>query len=107
MKALVSTCLSFPSLACSSLELFRAHEASIRMPPLTIIENLDVLEDFHSCIGSSPIVSPIETFPFDQGEETFCHGIIVTIPSPTHTTGDPLFPENPLEVGTGILTASI
>ena len=81
--------------------------AKRRMPPLTIIKDLDVLENINGCFRPCLIVLSIESFPFERGEETFGHRIVVTISRPTHTARDALAPQQVLEIIAGILTAPI
>ncbi len=77
------------------------------MPTLSVIKDFDVLENIGPGFGPCPIVTPMDSFPFEQGKETFPHRIIITIPLPTHATRYSLVLENPLEVLAGILTPSI
>ena len=49
----------------------------------------------------------MDPFPFERGEETLNHRVIVTISRSTHAACDSLIHEHLLEVGTGVLTASI
>ncbi len=77
------------------------------MPPFTIIENFDVLENISSRFRPCSIMASMDPFPFKQGEETFHDGIIVTIPRSTHAARDAVIPKKFLEIVAGILAATI
>ena len=74
---------------------------------MSVIKHFDVVEHIGPGLRPCLIVTPMDPFPFEQGEETFCHGVIVTIPSPTHAARDALIPKQFLEIAAGILTATI
>ena len=77
------------------------------MSPLAIIEDFNVLKHVSSRFSQVSIVLPMHSLSFQSGEETLGHCIIVAISRSTHAAFDPLILEELLEVGTGILTASI
>ncbi len=77
------------------------------MATQAIIEDFDVLENISTRFSPCSVIPTMNPLPFEQGKETFRHGIIITIPRPTHATRDPLVPQMLLEVIAGILTPSI
>ena len=77
------------------------------MPTLPIIEDLDELENIGGSVSSCSIISTMHPLPFERGEETFRHRVVVTIPLPTHAACDTLIPKQFLEIVAGILTAPI
>ena len=74
---------------------------------MSVIKNFDVLKNITPGFRTCLIVTPMHPLPFQRREETFRDRVIVTISRPTHATDDPLFPENTLDIGVRILTASI
>jgi len=62
------------------------------MPPLAIIKNFNVVEHVGSGFCSCVIVTPMNPLPFQRGEETFGHGIIIAISCPAHAAFDTLVP---------------
>lgn len=81
--------------------------ANSRVSPLTVIKDFNVLENISPRFASCPIVLAMDSLPFKQGKEAFRHGVVITIARATHAARDALFLESLLEVGAGILTASI
>ena len=54
----------------SEFEFIGRQVAEGRMPPLAIVEQFDVFEDFASCLGSGVPVALITQFEFECGEKT-------------------------------------
>jgi hypothetical protein len=77
------------------------------MPTLTIIEDLNKVEDIRFGYSSCPVGLSMNSFPFKGGKETFGHRVIVTISRTTHAARDALIPKKFLEIVADILTATI
>jgi hypothetical protein len=92
------------------LKLFRTEGdflAVKRMPPSQIIIHFNVLENIGSGFCSCPIIQPMDPFPLERSEETFCDSVIIAISYSAHATCNPMFFKGLLKERTGILTAAI
>ena len=74
---------------------------------MTIVKDLDVLENINGHFQPAPIVPPMHALQFQRGKEPFRHGLIKTIPCSTYATGDAMIFEGLLKIEAGILTATI
>ena len=77
------------------------------MAPLTIIEDFNVLKNISRGLRSGLVVPPMNPLPFQRGEETFGHRVIVAISCPAHAACDPLTPQQVLKILAGVLTTTI
>ena len=57
------------------------------MPPLTVIEDLDVLRDLAPCLLTSLVAPVMHQFVLQRAPKTFHRSIIVAVASPTHGRG--------------------
>jgi len=87
--------------------LVRAHLVIIRMPPLTIGKDFNVVKQIRLSLGSGPVVSPIHPLPFQGRKEIFGHRIVKAIPGSAHAALKAVSFEQILELLAGILTAAI
>src|SRR6185295_4618347 len=54
------------------------------MTTLTVIPNFNVFEDSVASLSARGPAMTLKQFPTKRGEETFGHGIVITVGSPTH-----------------------
>jgi len=54
------------------------------MPAFRVVEHLDVIEDVPPGLLPVVIGFALDALPLQQLEETLRHGIVVTVPTPTH-----------------------
>lgn len=52
-----------------------------------IMPALDVVKDIRSRLGSCLVLPPIDSFPFEDAEETFRRGVVRTTTHRAHATG--------------------
>jgi hypothetical protein len=57
------------------------------VPPLSVIEDLDVLRDLAPCLLTGLVVPVIHQFVLQRAPKTFHRSIIVAVTSPTHGRG--------------------
>lgn len=55
------------------------------LPTQAIVDPFDIVKDIHSGFRSSQIVTPMDSFPFQQPKEAFRDRVVITIANPTHT----------------------
>ncbi len=77
------------------------------MPPLPGIKDFDELKHISLGLSSCLILSPMHSFPFKQGKETFRDRIVEAIPGPTHAVLNAMVPQQILKLMAGILTTVI
>jgi len=74
------------------------------MAPLAIVEQLDVFEDFTSCLGSGTPVALIAQFQFERGKKTFRHRVIPAIAFTAHAAQETVRRQQLLILVAGVLT---
>jgi len=67
------------------LDLLWGSVAERRMPTLSIIEHLDVLEDAANGLGSRSILLSPDAFDLQRPVEALVHGIVIAVAATAHT----------------------
>jgi len=68
----------------ATLELCWRSAASSAVPPLGVIEHLDVVEDVGPGRVTGRVDLPTNAFALEQLEEALRHGVVVAVPTTTH-----------------------
>ena len=71
------------------------------MPPLAIVEQFDVFEDFASGLGSGVPVALITQFDFEGGKKTLGHRVIPAIAFTAHAAQKTMCRQQLLILGAG------
>ena len=74
------------------------------MAPLAIVEQLDVFEDFTSCLGSGTPVALIAQFQFERGKKTFRHRVVPAVAFTAHAALYAMYRQQLLIRVAGVLT---
>ena len=77
------------------------------MPPLAIVEQFDVFEDFASCLGSGVPVALITQFEFEGGEKTLGHRVIPAISFTAHAAQQTMRRQQLLILVAGVLAPAV
>ena len=77
------------------------------MPPLAIVEQFDVFEDFASCLGSATPAALITQFDFQCGKKTLRHRVIPAIAFATHAAQETVRRQQSLILIAGVLAAAV
>jgi hypothetical protein len=88
----------------SKFELIGRQVAESRMPPLAIVEQFDVFEDFASYLGSGVPLALIAQLEFECGEKTLGHRVIPAIPFKAHAAPKTMRRQQLLILGAGVLS---
>ncbi len=72
------------------LEINRAEIAQRRMPPLPVVEDLQVLEDLGTYLVTSRPRGLVDQFHSQRREEALRHGIVPAIPTTAHAAHYPI-----------------
>ena len=88
------------------LELNRAKIAESGVQAFAIVPNLNILKDGCSCQCMSCKLAG-DTFSLKRAEETFSHGVVITISNPTHAHLDVRIDQAALVSRAGVLAALI
>src|SRR5256712_14063741 len=77
------------------------------MPPLPIVEELEVLEELGARRRPSGPGRVMDQLDFQRREEALGDGVVPAIAAAAHTAADPVLRQDPLVVAAGVLTAPI
>src|SRR5262245_65774697 len=77
------------------------------MSPLSIVEELEILEQFSARRGACCPSGVVNEFDLERGKEALGDGVVPAIAPAAHAADDPVLRQDPLVVGTGVLTATI
>ena len=82
-------------VSCPSL-LFEVDGALVAqggMPPVPIVEHLQIVKDGASCLSSGHPANTCDEFGLERREEALGHRVVETLPTSTHRAGDSLLGE--------------
>ena len=102
-----------PGLRCHrvlfvpSLERSGTKVAKRRMPPLPIVEALEVIEELGARRRPGGPGRVVDQLDLEGREEALGDGVVPAIAPAAHTAGDPVLRQHPLVVAAGILTSAI
>src|SRR6266851_3730552 len=77
------------------------------MPPLPIVEELEILEEVGARRRPSGPGRVVDQLNLQRREEALGHGVVPAIAPATHTADDPVLRQHPLVVAAGVLTPAI
>src|SRR3989449_7298058 len=77
------------------------------MPPLAIVEELEVLEELGARRRPSGPGRVMDQLDFQRREEALGDGVVPAIALAAHTADDPVLRQHPLVVAAGVLTSAI
>ena len=73
-----------PVICYPVFELLWRAKSDRGMLSSSVVEALDVLEDFYLHLPSRFNVGTIDGFNFERMEETFCYGVVVAVAATAH-----------------------
>ena len=88
-------------------ELHRTEIAQRGVPPLGVVEALDVIKHVGLGLSARAVGRARRAFGLQRGEEALHRRIVPDIARPAHTAGDAVVGQEPLERLTGILAPPI
>src|SRR3989449_4039742 len=77
------------------------------MPPLAIVEELEVLEELGARRRPSGPGRVMDQLDFQRREEALGDGVVPAVAPAAHTADDPVLRQDPLVVAAGVLTSAI
>ena len=76
------------------------------MPPDSVVEDLDVLEDLASSLRSRVVPAEVLKLGLERTEEALRHRVVPAVALPAHACEDPALAELPAEFLAGVLAAA-
>ena len=89
------------------LVLGRGQVAQRRVPPLVVVEHLDVLEDAGLGFGPGLVVLMVRQFLFEAGKKALHWCVVPALTHAAHAALDTVLGEELLVVAAGILAAAV
>ena len=77
------------------------------MPPIRVVEKLDVVENVRACVVSGLVDLSLDALGLQQREEALGHGVVVTVASSTHAGFQVVVVEKLAPIAAGVLDALI
>ena len=104
----VDTWVKLPMLRVAlPLEGPGAEIAERRMPPLPVVEDLEVLEELGARRGPRGPRRVVDQLDLQRREEALGDGVVPAVAPPAHAADDPVLRQDPLVVAAGVLAAAI
>ena len=77
------------------------------MPPIRVVEKLDVVENVRACVVSGLVDLPFDALGLQQREEALGYGVVVTIAPSTHAGFQVVVVEKFAPIAAGVLDTLI